>query len=81
LAAPATWFASGTYGIMGVSLFLEGRMPEIDETDWPPHLDALVAASATHRLLIDDEAIGVLEVTVEPHSKPQRREIRSGAWD
>ena len=41
-------------------------MTEIDDIDWPPHLDALVAAPANHRLLFEDDAVRVLEVSVEP---------------
>jgi hypothetical protein len=33
---------------------------------WPPHLDAVIAAPDNHRVLMDDETIRVLEVTVEP---------------
>ena len=41
-------------------------MADTDEREWPPHLDALVAAPASHRLLFEDEAVRVLEVTVQP---------------
>ena len=41
-------------------------MPQSDDTEWPPHLEALVAAPTNHRLLLDDEEVRVLEVTVEP---------------
>jgi hypothetical protein len=39
------------------------NMTETDETEWPPHLEALVAASANHRLLHGDGEVRVLEVT------------------
>ena len=39
---------------------------ETDETEWPPHLEALVAAPANHRLLHEDDEVRVLEVTVQP---------------
>jgi hypothetical protein len=41
-------------------------MAEIHETEWPPHLEALVAAPANHRVLLEDDAVRVLEVTVAP---------------
>jgi hypothetical protein len=49
-----------------VFLFLEDYMPDTNEAEWPPHLDALVAAPANHRRLFEDDAVRVLEVTVEP---------------
>jgi hypothetical protein len=44
----------------------EMDMTETEETEWPPHLEALVAASANHRLLHEDDEVRVLEVTVQP---------------
>ena len=44
----------------------DDRMADTDEREWPPHLDALVAAPASHRLLFEDDAVRVLEVTVQP---------------
>jgi hypothetical protein len=41
-------------------------MTETDETEWPPHLEALVAAPANHRLLHEDDEVRVLKVTVQP---------------
>jgi hypothetical protein len=38
----------------------------MNEESWPPHLDAIIAAPRNHRVLMDDETIRVLEVTVEP---------------
>jgi len=43
-----------------------GSHDKADETEWPPHLDALVAAPANRRLLLEDDAVRVLEVSVEP---------------
>ncbi|WP_162815958.1 hypothetical protein [Microvirga aerophila] len=43
-------------------------MTKTDETEWPPHLNALVAAPAIHRLLFEDDTVRVLEVTVEPRA-------------
>jgi hypothetical protein len=44
----------------------EDRVTKTDETEWPPHLNALVAAPSIHRLLFEDDTVRVLEVTVEP---------------
>jgi hypothetical protein len=33
---------------------------------WPPALDALRAAPASHRLILEDDRTRVLEVTIEP---------------
>jgi len=52
-------------------------MPEPDDTEWPPHLDALVAAPANHRLLFEDDAVRVLEVTVEPG---ERENLHHHRW-
>ena len=38
----------------------EDHMPETDEAEWPPHLDALIAAPANHRLLLEDDTMRVL---------------------
>lgn len=42
-----------------------------------PHLDALVAAPANHRLLFEDDAVRVLEVTVEPG---ERENLHHHRW-
>ena len=52
-------------------------MPETDDTEWPPHLDALIAAPANHRLLFEDDAVRVLEVTVEPG---ERENLHHHRW-
>src|SRR5829696_7093517 len=41
-------------------------MPESDEQEWPPQLDAVIAAAKNHRVLMEDDAVRVLEVTVDP---------------
>jgi hypothetical protein len=56
---------------------MEGHMPETDDTEWPHHLDALVAAPANHRLLFEDDAVRVLEVTVEPG---ERENLHHHRW-
>ncbi len=52
-------------------------MSETDDAEWPPHLDALVAAPANHRLLLEDDAVRVLEVTVEPG---ERENLHHHRW-
>ena len=52
-------------------------MSETDETEWPPHLDALVAAPANHRLLFEDDEVRVLEVTVQPG---ERENLHHHRW-
>ena len=52
-------------------------MPETDDTEWPPHLDALVAAPVNHRLLFEDDAVRVLEVTVQPG---EREKLNHPRW-
>ncbi len=52
-------------------------MSETDQAEWPPHLDALVAAPANHRLLLEDDAVRVLEVTVEPG---ERENLHHHRW-
>lgn len=41
------------------------HMPET-QSNWPIHLDALVAASEHHRLLLENDAVRVLETRIEP---------------
>ena len=36
---------------------------------WPPSLDAVVAAPANHKVLIDNDKVRVLDVTVQPGEK------------
>jgi hypothetical protein len=57
--------------------FLEDGMPDRDDKEWPPHLDALAAAPANHRLLFEDEALRVLEVTVAPG---ERENLHHHRW-
>ena len=52
-------------------------MPVTDDTEWPPHLDAMVAAPTNHRLLFEDEAVRVLEVTVAPG---ERENLHHHRW-
>jgi hypothetical protein len=52
-------------------------MTETDETEWPPHLDALIASPANHRLLLEDDAVRVLEVSVEPG---ERENLHHHRW-
>jgi predicted metal-dependent enzyme (double-stranded beta helix superfamily) len=52
-------------------------MSETDDAEWPPHLDALVAAPANHRLLLEDNAVRVLEVTVAPG---ERENLHHHRW-
>ena len=52
-------------------------MTKTDETEWPLHLDALVAAPANHRLLHEDDEVRVLEVTVEPG---ERENLHHHRW-
>ena len=53
------------------------NMTETDETEWPPHLEALVAAPANHRLLHEDGEVRVLEVTVQPG---ERENLHHHRW-
>ena len=36
------------------------------EPEWPPHLDALAAAPAHHKLLFENEAVRVIETILPP---------------
>src|SRR5688500_14851837 len=49
-----------------------------EETNkWPPHLDAVSAAPNNHRVLLEDDQIRVLEVTVRPG---EREELHQHQW-
>lgn len=41
-------------------------MPETDSPEWPDRLDALSAAPGFHRLLLENEAVRVLETRIGP---------------
>jgi hypothetical protein len=56
---------------------MEDHIPETDDTEWPPHLDALVAAPANHRLLFEDDTVPAPEVTVEPG---ERENLHHHCW-
>jgi hypothetical protein len=36
---------------------------------WPPEMDALLAASASHRVLLENDRVRVLEVVIEPGAR------------
>jgi quercetin dioxygenase-like cupin family protein len=38
-------------------------------TNWPDSLDAVIAAPDNHRILLENEQVRVLEVTIKPHEK------------
>ena len=38
----------------------------VDPTDWPPELDAVVAAPENHSILLENDHVRVLEVTLGP---------------
>jgi hypothetical protein len=52
-------------------------LAETDEAEWPPHLEALVAAPANHRVLLEDDEVRVLEVTVQPG---ERENLHHHRW-
>jgi hypothetical protein len=52
-------------------------MADTDETEWPPHLEALVAAPANHRVLLEDDEVRVLEVIVQPG---ERENLHHHRW-
>ena len=44
---------------------------------WPPQLDAVIAATTNHRVLMEDEAVRVLEVIVDPG---ERENLHHHRW-
>ena len=52
-------------------------MPKTNDMEWPPHLDALVAAPANHCLLVEEDTMRVLEVTAEPG---ERENLHHHRW-
>jgi hypothetical protein len=40
-----------------------------DEPPWPDSLDAVIAAPDHHRILLENDRVRVLEVTLRPHEK------------
>src|SRR3954462_8218407 len=53
------------------------HMPESDKQEWPPQLDAVIAAAKNHRVLMEDDAVRVLEVTVDPG---ERENLHHHRW-
>lgn len=51
-----------------ISLVLSPLASAAEPCEWPPSLDAVVAASGNHKVLLENEHVRVLEVTVPPHS-------------
>jgi hypothetical protein len=43
--------------------------PSASEWPWPPELDALIAATDSHRLLLENDRVRVLEVVIEPGAR------------
>ena len=52
-------------------------MSENDKEEWPPQLDAVIAAAKNHRVLMEDDAVRVLEVTVDPG---ERENLHHHRW-
>ena len=52
-------------------------MAESDEAEWPPHLEALVAAPANHRVLLEDNEVRILDVAVQPG---ERENLHHHRW-
>ena len=52
-------------------------MSENDKEEWPPQLDAVIAATKNHRVLMEDDAVRVLEVTVDPG---ERENLHHHRW-
>jgi hypothetical protein len=47
-------------------------MGEGDNWDWPPSMDAVVAAPESHRVLFENDEVRVLEVTIAAgHREPE----------
>jgi hypothetical protein len=47
------------------------------DSDWPPELDALLAAPANHRLLHEDDSVRLVEVSIEPG---ERENLHCHGW-
>lgn len=45
------------------------RMTTEPQWPWPEAMDALVAAPASHRILLDNDRVRVLEVVIEPGTR------------
>jgi quercetin dioxygenase-like cupin family protein len=44
-------------------------LPAAGEWPWPDAMDALVAAPSSHRVLVDNDRVRVLEVVIEPGTR------------
>lgn len=52
-------------------------MTDTNETQWPPHLDAVMAAPRNRRVLLEDDEVRILEVTVGPG---ERENLHHHRW-
>ncbi|MBB5058689.1 hypothetical protein HDF16_003403 [Granulicella aggregans] len=52
-------------------------MPAPETSDWPDHLDALIAAPGHHRLLFENDAVRVVETILPPG---ERTPLHTHRW-
>lgn len=54
--------------ISSLSPLAAAAEPALRSCEWPATVDAVVAAPGNHRVLLENEHVRVLEVTVPPHA-------------
>jgi hypothetical protein len=47
---------------------------------WPSTMDALHATPTSHRVLLDNDRVRVLEVVIEPKSPPHSGSLSRAPW-
>jgi hypothetical protein len=56
-----------------------GNMTTEQPWSWPEAMDALLAAPASHRVLLENDRVRVLEVVIEPRTREPERTHRAAS--
>jgi hypothetical protein len=66
-------------GLAVVSFDMLGTMTTEQSWPWPETMDALLAAPASHRVLLDNDRVRVLEVLIEPRTREPEHTHRAAS--
>ena len=66
-------------GLAVVRLDMLGAMTTEQPWSWPETMDALLAAPASHRVLLENDRVRVLEVVIEPRTREPEHTHRAAS--
>ena len=66
-------------GLAVVPLDMLGTMTTEQPWSWPETMDALLAAPASHRVLLENDRVRVLEVVIEPRTREPEHTHRAAS--